>query len=251
MCWNIQVSAASATFGLAVSFYLSQRGRPRDAFYARYLTTFTFTQMIDMVLWYHHDNVPGGLQACVPFQQQFGSAPEGAQYSNFVITKFLLPLVVFSQHAMQLTYPSKRFQNQRMQLILAHTVPIVFMSFAFACTTLYPGNFPWPAESLLWGGDFSTWPFSLIQAAALLHSGLVAFDFWLLMRDDIRVLLAHLVPLYSVIATLALTEGTIMLGSKWCTYCLIYCFVYLSEPLWHVESKQHASGDTLNKEKRG
>ena len=49
MCWNIQVSAASATFGLAVSFYLSQRGRPRDAFYARYLTTFTFTQMIDNI----------------------------------------------------------------------------------------------------------------------------------------------------------------------------------------------------------
>ena len=208
----------------------------RDAFYARYLVTFTFTQLVDCFLWWQHEHAaPGGLQACVPYQQQFGAAPEGVQYPNFVVTKFVLPCVVFSQHAMQLTFPSARWNGpgERLRLIAWHLVPVLGMSFAFACSTIWAGQWPVAGASLLWGGDFSAWPFSLIQAAALLHSGLVAFDFWLLMRDDTRMLIAHLLPLYCVIATLAYTEGTIMLGSKWCTYCLIYCFVYLLDPLWH------------------
>jgi len=249
MCWNLEVSAVSALFGWATCAFLWWRGGPRDAFYARYLVTFTFTQLIDMALWYQHESaVPGGIKACVAYQQQFGAAPEGDQHVNFVLTKFVLPCVVFAQHAMQLSYPSRRWSGpgERTKLILWHLVPVLGMSFAFACSTLWEGQWPVAGPSLLWGGDFSAWPFSLIQAAALLHSGLVAFDFWLLMRDDTPMLLAHLLPLYAVIGTLAYTEGTIMLGSKWCTYCLLYCFVYIADPLWHGDDKKGGAAKKVN-----
>jgi len=234
---------ASAVWGWITCGILLWRNRPRDQFYARYLVTFTFTQLVDIALWYLHDyTTPGGLKACVDFQTQFGRFPEGDQSTNFVITKFILPVVVFSQHAMQSTYPSKRLSKpgERRNLILAHLIPVLGMSFAFACTTLYDGKFPHAGPTLLWGGDFSHWPFALIQTAALLHSGVVAYVFWLLMRDDLSMLLAHLLPLYAVITTLAVTEGTIMLGSKWCTYCLIYSVVYLTEPLWYSPSQDSA-----------
>ena len=35
-----------------------------------------------------------------------------------------------------------------------------------------------------------------------------------------------------VITILWTTEGTLALGSKWCTYCLIYSILFLAAPLW-------------------
>lgn len=46
------------------------------------------------------------------------------------------------------------------------------------------------------------------------------------------VLLAHLFTFGGVIGTLFFTEGTLALGSKWCTYCLIFSLVYATDPLW-------------------
>lgn len=51
-----------------------------------------------------------------------------------------------------------------------------------------------------------------------------------------RVAIAHLLTLLAVVLTLALTERTIILGSKWCTYCLIYSVVYLTDPWWNQSS---------------
>jgi hypothetical protein len=153
-------------------------------FYARYLITFTFTQVVDIALWTLNNGEDGdGLKACVDLQQQFGSFPSEAggitgganQDTNFMITKFVLPLVVFSQHATQCMYPSKALSgpNERRNLILAHLIPVIGMSFAFACSTTANANFPSAHQTLLWGGDFSAWPFALIQTAAFLHSGIV------------------------------------------------------------------------------
>merc|ERR1711990_1032157 len=108
MCWSIQVSAASCIFGWAACLYLKFRQRSeRDDYYARYLLTFTFTQVVDIVLWMQHDSAgPSGLQACKDFQLQFGKFPPTSdpQFVNFLLSKFLLPAVVFSQHMMQCTY---------------------------------------------------------------------------------------------------------------------------------------------------
>ena len=42
----------------------------------------------------------------------------------------------------------------------------------------------------------------------------------------------HIATLAAVMSFLYFTEGTLALGSKWCTYCLIYSAVYASEPVW-------------------
>ena len=39
-------------------------------------------------------------------------------------------------------------------------------------------------------------------------------------------------PFLCVITILWTTEGTLALGSKWCTYCLIYSILFLAAPLW-------------------
>lgn len=216
--------------------------------------TFTFTQLVDIALWWLHEHkIDGGLKACVPFQQQFGWAPldgeHAGQLPNFLISKFVLPMVVFSQHATQCMYPSDKLNKpgQRRNLILMHLVPVIGMSFAFACTYLVPSYFPVAKPTLHWGGDFTAWPFAMIQVAAALHSGLVAYVFTLVM--PFRVALVHIMPLLGVITTLAVTEGTIELGSKWCTYCLVYSFVYIAEPLWlpqEYPAKGAAANGTAN-----
>ena len=115
-----------------------------------------------------------------------------------------------------------------------HIIPVTIMSFAFACTRVIPSKIH-SGGTLFWGGDFTDWPFLMIQIGAILHSGLVAYVFYLLMPR--RVALVHLVTLGLVVSTLLLTEHRMDLGSKWCTYCLIYSIVYVAEPLWLKNSE--------------
>jgi len=281
MCWNIEVSFAGVAVGWATCVFLKIRQRPRDDYYARYLVTFTFTQLVDIALWWLHDTTGaygetvGGLQACQGLQLQFGAFPgyNDPQFLNFMISKFVLPLVVFYQHSMQCTYPSNMINGpgQRKRLILLHLIPVAVMSLAFACTWLVPSPYNHsyaPVEkapkytaydgsmTLHWGGDFThsqmlsyiapfanpfglLWAFpeaatlTIIQVAAVAHSGLVAYVFTLVMPPYMA--LVHNLVLACVVGTLAATEGTIQLGSKWCTYCLIYSVVYILEPLWYKE----------------
>jgi hypothetical protein len=78
-----------------------------------------------------------------------------------MISKFLIPLIVFSQHWRQCDYPSTILKNERLKLKLFHLIPILVMSFAFGCTRLIDTNFP-KGKSLFWGGDFTHWPFMMI-----------------------------------------------------------------------------------------
>ena len=198
------------------------------------------------------------------------------QYGNFVVSKFVLPLVIFSQHAMQCTYPSSVLSGpgERKRYILWRLIPVTIMSLAFACTWLVPSPYehsyrPDPkapkytaydgSQTLHWGGDFthqeitqsyicrlfsspacmyagSTFTWLLIQYGACAHSGLVAYDFYRLMpATESNVGLVHNFILGCVVSTLLITEGTMQLGSKWCTYCMIYSVVYIADPLWFKE----------------
>ena len=64
----------------------------------------------------------------------------------------------------------------------------------------------------------------------LIHSGIVAIVFALLM--PLRVSIVHILVLAGVMTTLYVTENTLALGSKWCSYCLIYSVVYIVDPYW-------------------
>jgi len=242
MCWNLEVSIASACVGWFTCIYLLWRRRERDLYYARYLVTFTFTQLVDAFLWSLNRQSEPELQACTSFQFQFGASPTGEIESrNFFVSKYIIPLIVFSQHATQLSYPSEAFRGHRGKVIAGHAVPCIIMSFCFGCTKLVPASFPFGGKTLFWGGDFSAWPFSVIQFGAMLHSGLVATGFPLFCGMRGAVLYAHLLPLASVVSFLLLTEGRMDFGSKWCTYCLIYSAVYILEPLWYWPPKAKAA----------
>ena len=99
MCWNITISLVSASIAWMVCIYLLYRKySPRDAWYARYLFTFTLTQLTDIVLWSLNDSSEhNGLKACIPYQMQFGSAPPSDQQVNFYVSKYIIPLIVFSE----------------------------------------------------------------------------------------------------------------------------------------------------------
>ena len=179
-----------------------------------------------------------------PYHPWVNASP---QFYNWIITKFILPAVVFSQHAMQLTYPSKFHSKpgERLKIIAFHAVPVLIMSFCFACTDTIDAYFPVAGKTLRWGGDFSSWPNWFISVCALLHSGVVALGFVFTMER--RVWMVHVFFLYCVIGTLAVTEGNVMLGSKWCTYCLVYSGVYLADPLWAGDLPRY-KGDAMKLE---
>ena len=73
------------------------------------------------------------------------------------------------------------------------------------------------------GHSAETWQVLLVVA-------LVTADFLLTMERSVAA--AHTLTFLSVVGTLWFTEGTLSLGSKWCTYCLIFSFVYLTDPIW-------------------
>lgn len=244
MCWNLQVSLLSACVGWITCIYLYRRQRSeRDTYYARYLLTFTFTQVVDGFLWFMNDKATlmgeQGLQACKSYQLQFSTAPSNdSEYMNFVVSKYFIPMIIFSQHATQLMYPSAKYKQNpdaQKRIIYYHAIPCLIMSFCFGCTMLTDAHFPYGDKTLFWGGDFSDYPFTLIQVGATLHSGLVAAGFYLFCNMRGPVLWAHLLPLAGVVSFLWITEGRMDFGSKWCSYCLIYSFVYVAEPMWYPD----------------
>jgi hypothetical protein len=234
MCWNLEVSVISALYGWLVCVFLRYRNGVRDKFYSNYLFTFTFTQLIDIALWYLNKNNTNGLQDCSEYQLQFINYPKNEQLSNYIISKYILPITIFLQHTIQCTYPNTDLlYRKKYILILLHLIPIFFMSLCFSCTILYPSYFPIDSETLIWGGNISGFSFIVNQIFALLHSGIVTIVFYIVMKNDKRVLLAHIIPLYMIILFLFITEGNLMLGSKWCWYCLIYSIIYIADPIWY------------------
>ena len=72
--------------------------------------TFTFTQVADAYLWtLNEQKGDGGLQACTAYQMQFGSTPtDGIDRPNFMVSKYVIPLIVFSQHVRSVAWWSVR-----------------------------------------------------------------------------------------------------------------------------------------------
>eukprot|EP01065_Artemidia_motanka_P025648 TRINITY_DN30626_c0_g1_i1.p1 TRINITY_DN30626_c0_g1~~TRINITY_DN30626_c0_g1_i1.p1 ORF type:complete len:310 (+),score=92.62 TRINITY_DN30626_c0_g1_i1:76-930(+) len=260
MCWNVEVSALSALVGWAACFYLYNRGGPRDGYYARYLLTYTFTQLFDIILWSMHEDqpyaalqglkIPGGLTACSEMQYSFKQIDQDhPQYANFMVTKYVLPCIVFSQYCMQCTYPSSHYNKKswhRPLLIASQIIPAVTMSFFFACSHLVQSFWPEEKMTLHWGGDwgwswdslargegeFEYWATQGWSFMSAVHCSVI---FYMIMEQ--RVFLMHVAVLSCVVGFQAITESTIGLGSKWCTYCLVYSLVYSLDPIWYGKEK--------------
>ena len=221
MCWNIQFSAFSAIVGQCVCLYLWRREHsPRDKWYATYLVTYTFTQLVDIVLWVMHEDTTGGLQSCSAFQRQFGQAPDGStQLAQYIISKYVIPAVVFSQFSALFLYPSDGLAGCRPAVLLLHLGACFLMSWNFACTDIVKAMFPVEHDTLRWGGYSA----SVLEVLPVVF--FQALDFHLLI-PEMSVKIAHIATFLSVVSFLWLTEGTLAAGSKWCA--LVQCSVAIS-----------------------
>ena len=223
MCWNRNVSIVAAVWGWVACALLAYRGGRNDRWYALYLFTFTLTQVIDAVLWsLQYDR---GLEACDGRRMSFAvGAPDG-QLANLIVSKYAIPAVVIIQYAAQLAYPSSRNPRLRKVMLLGYVAAGVVMCYTSGCTDVIRAKFPEPHSTLRWGGTRTpALPILLVAAATIANFFVVV--------DDRIVLAVLVVPFLCVITILWTTEGTLALGSKWCTYCLIYSILFLAAPLW-------------------
>lgn len=78
--------------------------------------------------------------------------------------------------------------------------------------------------SLCWGGHIAE------SYQILIHVGVIMLFFYFVM--PFRVGVAHITILGGVMTYLYHHDGTLALGSRWCSYCLIYSVAYLTSPYW-------------------
>ena len=209
MCWSLEVSLGAAVYGFAVSLYLHRRNySKRDKWYALFLATFTSTQLFDAVFWYlkgESDDVP-----CVA--------------TNLVLSKYLLPPVLFFQPWVLTLYPSTSWTWLRGFYRILTAVGCIVMVALYECTSVLKtskGKYP----TLLWGGaELPTW---LVD---------VGIGFWALgaalFVSPFRYALQILLVGGCVLALLVTFDGTYDLLSKMCTYCLLLSIVWSLEPIW-------------------
>jgi hypothetical protein len=226
MCWSVEVSVASAVVAWAACAVLVARRRHRDVWYAGYLLTYTLTQVVDVVLWSY--DATRSLEACPGRRYTFARAPgAGRDQVPFLVSKYGIPGVVLVQYAAQLAYPSDRHRRLRRCLLAVYAVGAVGMAYASACTVVARAEFPRRHDTLLWG-DLEVYTPAVLAVVAL-----TALNFYVCVEPgEPRVLAALLGPFACVVSFLYATERTLALGSKWCTYCLIFSLSYALDPLW-------------------
>jgi hypothetical protein len=218
MCWSVQVSLAAAVYGYAVSAYLYRRKySARDPWYAAFLATFTTTQLCDALLW----------------TQQVGAhqlnGPITCNPMNRFVSRWVIPPVVFFQPFVLSFYPSQAGHGCVRNLYrLLSVIGSLVLTFVYGCTTLYHGD---PATdhdklpTLLWGGvDLPLW--TIYAGIALWSIGAVGFV------RPVRYGLQILLVGGCVLMLLRHFDGTIVLLSKMCTYCLLLSIVWTLEPCW-------------------
>ena len=218
MCWSVQVSLAAAVYGYAVSAYLYRRKYSvRDPWYAAFLATFTTTQLCDAVLWMQQEG---------PHDM---NGPITCNATNLFVSRWIIPPVVFFQPIVISFYPSKAGQGcvRNVYRILS-VIGSGILTIAYGCSTLYHGD---PSKdhdklpTLLWGGvDLSFW----VVCAGIGLWSVGAVGFIRPVRYGIQILLVG----GCVLLLLLQFDGTIVLISKMCTYCLLLSFAWLLEPCW-------------------
>jgi hypothetical protein len=235
MCWSIEVSLIACAYGYLVSWYLYKRKYSlRDPWYAAFLFTFTTTQLCDALLW---SQQVGGQQG------HLDNSPIQCTPLNLIVSKYIVPPVVFFQPIILSLYPSKAgigwCRNIYRGLVLLGCLVLMVL---YGCSTLWhaPSTAHDNLPTILWGGvELPTWT---VQAGILLWA-LGAVGFIRPVWYGIQILLTGGI----VLSLLYLFDGTIILLSKMCTYCLLLSIVWLGEPIWdpNPPSKNINNGEPL------
>ena len=134
------------------------------------------------------------------------------QLGPFLVSKYAIPAVVFVQYWAQLRYPSPRNLALRKALLALYGAAAIAMAFQSACTDVIRARWPRAHDTLRWGG------YDGAAAPILVVAALTAGNFAVCVeREHPRILAALVLPFVGVITFLWSTEGTLALGSKWCT----------------------------------
>ena len=90
---------------------------------ASYLVTYTYTQLVDITLWLINTRSP--LKTCPSFIESFRSPTlaDESDLPNLIISKYVLPLVVFTQYWQQLSYPSEFYKEKRWLIKVSEAKP--------------------------------------------------------------------------------------------------------------------------------
>jgi hypothetical protein len=223
MCWSVTSSLIAACYGYAVSYYLHRRNySPRDDWYCLFLGTFTTTQVLDAIFWTLKGDADD-LPCAAVTRHAISQLDPGAL--NALVSRYVLPFVLFFQPITLTMYPSDSFQNlklpYRVCTVLASLIPV----FLGTCTVVWTGPMPVSLPTLLWGGVQP--PLWLVVVGCL---------FWgvgaaLFCRPHFvwRVILA--IGAWNLVL-LFLLDGSIRLISKLCFWCLQLSFFFLSDPVW-------------------
>lgn len=222
MCWSLPVSVLAAMYGFGMSYYFAfvRKYSFRDPWYGLFLSSFTLTQLLDAFFWSMADE--HGDVEC--------------NTKNVYFTKIVVSAAVFSQVIAITLYPShssRPWVNKfRGPYRMLPTFGALAMAWFGNCTysqTTSGGLLQLPTL-VYWGFMPTTFLFNAGVALWSIAALLFITPIWaatnILLIGGINLLILKLI------------DGTILLVSKLCFYCLLLSVLWLLEPLWAPPSTE-------------
>eukprot|EP00505_MAST-04D_sp_SCG-Rhode-Island_P003862 Stramenopile-MAST_4_protein_3862 len=203
MCWSTEISLLASLYGFGVSMYLRHRNYSKRD---KWYALFLATFTATQLF----DAVFWYLKGdrkdipCVPI--------------NYYLSRFLLPPVLFFQPWVLSLYPSQSCTAVRKLYRLLTILGCCVMIYVYKCSEVWktatgPDRFP----TIFIGAAMFVSPF----------------------RYCLQIILVG----GCVLTLLVIYDGTIVLLSKMCTYCLLLSIVWVLEPLWSPPDDAETAGD--------
>ena len=227
MCWSLEVSMLAAVYGFGMSYYFAyvRRYTYRDPWYGLFLFSFTLTQLLDAYFWWRGESTTGQDDM---LDEDNNNIP--CDLENKLFTKIVVSFAVFFQVIAITMFPSETKRPWVNRLRGPYRIlPIggaLAMAIVGKCTyaTVTEGGWLRLPTLVYWG--FLPTPELFFAGVALWSIAALLFitPWW----AATNILLVGGINL----ALLRWIDGTILLVSKLCFYCLLLSILWLLEPLW-------------------
>lgn len=226
MCWSLPVSILAAIYGFAMSYYFAfvRKYSYRDPWYGLFLSSFTLTQLLDGFFWSMADE-KGDVEC---------------NATNLYFTKIVVSMAVFSQVVAITVYPSyssRSWVNKfRGPYRLLPAIGAFSMAWVGKCTysqTTSGGILELPTL-VYWG---------FVPTRNLFTAGVALWSIAALLFIDPLIYAANILLIGGLnLMILQVVDGTILLVSKLCFYCLLLSILWLVEPLWAPPTSTKETG---------
>ena len=222
MCWSLPISLLAGLYGFSMSYYFAfvRRFSYRDPWYGLFLTSFTLTQLLDAFFW--------ATATSTERPDDVDTVP--CTNVNLYFTKIVVSLAVFSQVYAITVFPSystRKWCNQfRKPYRVLPLIGALSMAYFGKCTysTITNGGLLELPTLVYWGFI----PTHLLFNAGIALWSIAALLFITPWWAATNILLVGGLNL----VILTIIDGTILLVSKLCFYCLLLSILWLLEPLW-------------------